>query len=42
MKFCTKTKGLTEEQNKQYAKELKEFAQKEAEKFKNQEEDNDE
>jgi len=28
MKFCTKTKGLTEEQNTQYAKDLKEFAQK--------------
>ncbi len=42
MKFCTKTKGLTEEQNTQYAKDLKEFAQKEAKKFKNQEEVNDE
>ena len=42
MKFCTKTKGLSEEQNKQYAKELKEFTQQEAKKFKNQEEDNDE
>ncbi len=42
MKFCTKTKGFTEEQNTQYAKDLKVFAQKEAEKFKNQEEESDE
>lgn len=37
MKFCTKTKGLSEEQNIQYAKDLKEFSKTEAEKFKNQE-----
>ena len=36
-KFCTRTKGLSEEQNKQYAKDLKEFSKKEAEKFRNQE-----
>ena len=33
MKFCAKTKGLTEEQNKEFAKDLKEFTKKEAEKF---------
>jgi len=37
MKFCTRTKGLTEEQEKQYAKDLKEFSKKEGEKFRNQE-----
>lgn len=37
MKFCTRTKGLNEDQEKQYAKDLKEFTQKEAEKFRNQE-----
>jgi len=42
MKFCARTKGLKEEQNKEFAKDFKEFSQKEAEKFKNQEEDNDE
>jgi len=42
LKFCTRTKGLSGEQNKQYAKDLKEFAKQEGEKFKNQEEDNDE
>jgi len=36
MRFCSKTKGLTKEQNEEYAKDLKEFAQKEAEKFRNQ------
>ena len=36
-RFCTRTKGLTEEQNKQYAKDLKEFSKQEAEKFRNQE-----
>jgi len=35
-RFCTRTKGLTEEQNKQYAKDLKEFSKQEAEKFRNQ------
>jgi len=33
LKFCTKTRGLTEEQNKQYAKDLKVFSKKEAKKF---------
>ena len=42
MKFCTKTKGFDEDQNKEFAKDLKEFTQKEAEKFKNQEEESDE
>ena len=36
-RYCTRTKGLTEEQNKQYAKDLKEFSKIEAEKFRNQE-----
>ena len=35
-RFCTRTKGLSEEQNKQYAKDLKNFSKKEAEKFRNQ------
>ena len=38
MKFCTRTKGLDEDQNKEIAKDLKEFTQKEAEKFQNKEE----
>ena len=38
-RFCTRTKGLTEEQNKQYAKDLKEFSKQEAEKFRNQEQE---
>ena len=33
MRFCTKTKGLNEEQNKEFAKDLKEFTKKETEKF---------
>lgn len=33
MKFCTKTKGLDEEQNQEFAKDLKAFTKKEAEKF---------
>jgi len=33
LKFCTETKGLDEAKNKQYAKDLKEFTKKEAEKF---------
>ena len=33
MKFCTKTKGFSEEQNKEFAKDLKTFTKKEAEKF---------
>lgn len=33
MRFCTKTKGLDEDQNKEFAKDLKEFAKTEAEKF---------
>ena len=36
MKFCAKTKGLTEEQNKEFAKDLKSFTKKEAEKFKDE------
>ena len=38
-RYCTRTKGLTEAQNKQYAKDLKEFSKQEAEKFRNQEQD---
>ena len=37
MKFCAKTKGLTEEQNKEFAKDLKKFTKQEAEKFKDEE-----
>jgi len=37
MKFCTRTKGLNKDQNKEYAKDLKEFSKKEAEKFRNEE-----
>jgi len=37
MKFCARTKGLSEEQNKEFAKNLKEFTKKEAEKFRNKE-----
>ena len=37
MRFCAKTKGLTKEQNKEFAKDLKEFTKQEAEKFRNQE-----
>jgi mRNA-degrading endonuclease RelE of RelBE toxin-antitoxin system len=33
LKFCTKTKGFSEEQNKEFAKDLKDFTKKEAEKF---------
>jgi len=35
-RFCTRTKGLSEEQNKQYAKDLKQFSKTEAEKFRKQ------
>jgi len=42
MKFCTKTKGFDEDQNKEFAKDLKEFTQKEAKKFKDQGEEADE
>ena len=37
MKFCAKTKGLNEDQNKEFAKDLKAFTKNEAEKFRNQE-----
>jgi len=37
LKFCAKTKGLTEEQNIEFAKDLKKFTKKEAEKFKDEE-----
>lgn len=44
MRFCNKTKGLSDKQNSQYAKDLKEFNKTEAEKFRKQEsqEDSDE
>jgi len=32
-RFCTRTKRLTEVQNKKYAKDLKEFAKQEVKKF---------
>ena len=38
-RYCTRTKGLTDEQKKQYAKDLKEFSKQEAEKFRNQEQE---
>ena len=41
-RFCTRTKGLTEAQNIQYAKDLKEFSKQEAEKFRNQEQESNE
>jgi len=41
-RFCTRTKGLSEDQNKQYAKDLKEFSKQEAEKFRNQEQESNE
>ena len=41
MKFCAKTKGLTEEQNKEFAKDLKKFTKQEAEKFKDEESQED-
>jgi len=37
MRFCAKTKGLNEEQNKEFAKDLKEFTKTEAKKFKDEE-----
>ncbi len=39
MRFCAKTKGLTKDQNKEFAKDLKEFTKQEAEKFKEDQED---
>jgi len=42
MKFCNKTRGLNEEQNTQYAKDLKEFNKNEAEKFRNEKQSNEE
>ena len=44
MRFCNKTKGLSDEQNSQYAKDLKEFNKSQVEKFRKQEtrEDSDE
>ena len=35
MRFCAKTRGLNEEQNKEFAKDLKEFTNKEVKKFQN-------
>jgi len=37
LKFCAKTKGLTEEQNKEFAKDLTKFTKQEAKKFKDEE-----
>ena len=42
MKFCAKTKGLNEDQNKEFAKDLKAFTKKEAEKFRNEKQSNEE
>ena len=41
-RFCTRTKGLSKEQNKEFAKDLKEFSKQEAEKFRNQEQESHE
>ena len=32
-KFCTRTRGLSDEQNTEFAKDLKAFTKKESEKF---------
>jgi len=37
-RFCTRTKGFTPDQNKQFAKDLKDFAKQEAEKFRDESE----
>lgn len=37
MKFCTKTKGLTEEENSQFAKNLKKFTKNEMKKLQSEE-----
>jgi len=42
MRFCNKTKGLSEDQNTEYAKDLKEFNKTEAEKFRNEKQSNEE
>jgi len=42
LKFCTKTQGLDENQNKEFAKDLKAFTKKEAEKFRNESQENQE
>ena len=42
MKFCAKTKGLSEDENKQFAKDLKKFTKQETEKFKDEEPKEDE
>lgn len=42
MRFCAKTKGLTKEQNKEFAKDLKKFTKTEADKFQNEESKNQE
>jgi len=41
MKFCTKTKGLSEEQNKEFAKDLKAFSKEEAKKFQNEDQESE-
>ena len=42
MKFCTKTKGFSEEQNRQFAKDLKDFTKNEAKKFRDETEEHEE
>ena len=41
MKFCARTKGLSEEQNKEFAKDLKAFTKKEAKKFQNEDQESE-
>jgi len=42
LKFCTRTKNLSEDQNKEFAKNLKEFTKKEAEKFREESQEDQE
>jgi len=37
LKFCTKTKGLSKEENKQFAKDLQKFSKNEMKKFREEE-----
>ena len=41
MKFCTKTKGLSKEQNKEFARDLKAFSKDEAKKFQNEDQESE-
>jgi len=37
LRFCARTKGLSEDENKQFAKSLKEFTKNEMKKFQDEE-----